>query len=314
MNLEALKSEPRLLMEIDLKPIQGTRFQPTGFPDLGAADYLAPDGSRMLLVESAQSMANRLEAVCWSEQDDKLVEELEGIPYVESTLPDGTKTSSILEAHRINSPYIVNSEEFAAIRTEIGFEKNKPFDRRQLAKALVKFDLFSFLHGVFLEKVGGVVRLPRALSAFIEAEDVVVVPTGGVKIDRVQPGTGDDPEYGKAKDGYGNVPYHRDEYSAKKIVAYFNLDLAQLRGCGPGPEVTELLITLALFKIQRFLRDGLRLRTACDLEPTSDLKVKRPGGFKVPALDEIEKALPALIDGAKEHFASPPVTQVRYKA
>src|SRR5207253_6245313 len=41
------------------------RFQPTGFPDLGAATYDGPEGKKMLLVESAQSMANRLEGVCW---------------------------------------------------------------------------------------------------------------------------------------------------------------------------------------------------------------------------------------------------------
>ena len=51
----------RILVEADLVPVQGQRFQPTGFADLGAAVYTLPDGTRMLLVESAQSMANRLE-------------------------------------------------------------------------------------------------------------------------------------------------------------------------------------------------------------------------------------------------------------
>jgi len=35
MDLEILRNEPRLLVEVNLKPLQGTRFQPTGFPDLG---------------------------------------------------------------------------------------------------------------------------------------------------------------------------------------------------------------------------------------------------------------------------------------
>ena len=29
---QQLENEPRLLMEAELKPIQGSRFQPTGFP------------------------------------------------------------------------------------------------------------------------------------------------------------------------------------------------------------------------------------------------------------------------------------------
>ena len=60
MNLDKLKDQPRLLLQAKLKPVQGSRFQPTGFPDLGAATFDGPDGAKMLLVESAQSMANRL--------------------------------------------------------------------------------------------------------------------------------------------------------------------------------------------------------------------------------------------------------------
>src|SRR6266852_4547597 len=65
IDLSALEPLDKLLFDIPLAPVQGDRFQPTGFPDLGAATYERPDGTPMLLVESAQSMANRLEAVCW---------------------------------------------------------------------------------------------------------------------------------------------------------------------------------------------------------------------------------------------------------
>ena len=34
---DKLKDAPRLLMEARLKPLQGERFQPTGFADLGPA-------------------------------------------------------------------------------------------------------------------------------------------------------------------------------------------------------------------------------------------------------------------------------------
>ncbi len=316
MNIEMLKGAPRLLIQVDLQPVQGTRFQPTGFPDLGAADYQAHDGTRMVLVESAQSMANRLEAVCWDEGSAKVVDALAGLPYVEAMVETDVTTSSIVEAHRLNSPYIVNSAEFQAIEKEIGFEKDKPFDRRKLASALLKYDPCSLLHGVFLEKVGGVVRLPRALSGFIEARNVTIAPSGGVKVDRVQPATsGDSTKYGKAADGYGNVPYHRDEYAAETITAYFNLDLALLRGLGLSDAAVDLLVTLALFKVQRFLSDGLRLRTACDLEPVAEPIATRPEGFTLPSSEEISSAVANAIQRltAESAFASPPVTRVKYE-
>ena len=321
LDLSTLEGVPRLLMEVPLKPVQGSRFQPTGFPDLGAATFKAlrrENGETVevdsLLVESAQSMANRLESVCWDEAEGTPVAVLTGLPYVQSTLPDGEKTNSMLEAHRLNSHYIEKSNEFQAIKDEIGYEANKPFNRRKLAAALLKYDPCSLLHGVFLEKVGGVVRLPRVISGFVEADDVKVAAAGGVKFDRVQPGTSaESTPYGKAKDGCGNVPFHRDEYTAEKITAYFNVDLAQLRGYGLGTDAENLLIALALFKIQKFLAEGLRLRTACDLEPIGGVVVKRPKEYTLPDLTQLEAEMPSLVKAASSSFANPPVTEVTYK-
>ncbi|MDI1250925.1 MAG: type I-U CRISPR-associated RAMP protein Csb1/Cas7u [Lacunisphaera sp.] len=314
MNLSPLLAHPRLLIEVDLAPIAGTRFQPTGFPDLQAATYQTADGKDMLLVESAQSMANRLEAVCWDEADEKLVAALTGLPYVESTLPDGAKTNSLLEAHRLNSPYFVNAEGFDSIVQAVGFVKDSPFDRQKLVAALFKFDPGSLLHGIFLEKIGGVVRLPRALTAFIEASEVRVAASGGVKVDRVQPESGGDTTaYGKAAEGYGNVPFHRDEFTGH-ITAFFNLDLSLIAGFRLAPEARELLVALALFKIERFLATGLRLRTACDLVETAR-RVTRPGaGFTLPSAAELTKHLEGLLKTNAKHFADPRITSLRYSA
>src|SRR6266404_1947901 len=111
LDLDALKSAPRVLIEAALKPVAGTRIQPTGFPDLGPAVYQDANDVTTLLVESAQSMANRLEAVCWDEAKDDLAWELTGLPFVKvklAGLGDGKDTtSSLQEFHRINSPYIM---------------------------------------------------------------------------------------------------------------------------------------------------------------------------------------------------------------
>lgn len=84
MLLDKCTSE-RVLMEADLAPLQGQRFQPTGFADLGAAVYTLPDGTRMLLVESVQSMANRLERTI-ALPDGNVIPELEGISYIRAVL------------------------------------------------------------------------------------------------------------------------------------------------------------------------------------------------------------------------------------
>jgi CRISPR-associated protein Csb1 len=287
LDFAALNKEQRLLIEAKLKPLQGTRFQPTGFPNLGAATYQGPGGVEMLLVESAQSMANRLEAVCWDEVNDDWVNPLKGLPVVKVVQENSERlTNSVLEAHRINSEYIARAKDFDEISNDIGFKKDRPFDvRKQLVPALLKYDPNAILHGVFLEEIGGVIRLPRTLSAFIEAKNVQVAASGGVKINRVEP---------TLKEGEGNVPYSRDEYTGD-ITAYFNLDLAQIRAFGLGESVEKLLIALALFKILKFLDVGLRLRTACDLMLDGEPRVTRPENFMLPPLNDIEEELPELI-------------------
>jgi CRISPR-associated protein Csb1 len=312
MDFATLADSPRLLMEVDLEPVQGSRFQPTGFPDLGAAEYQDHEGTRMLLLESAQSMANRLEEVCWSEADEQLVEPLDGLPYVNVVDEDGQQlTNSLLEAHRLNSPYILESADksfFNQLKQELGGLEKGAVNLRDFAEKLLKYDANCLLHGVFLAKsdlAGGRLRLPRAISAFIEAKDVTVAPSGGVKNDRVNP-------KGDTKKGFGNVPFHRDEYTGK-ITAYFNIDLAQIRGYGLDNSAEDLLVGLSLFKVQRFLERGLRLRTACDLMPVGPIQIQRPSGFELPSLEGLSAAMPALIGEARHNFADPAITEVTFK-
>ena len=309
-----LAAAPRLLLEADLKPIQGTRFQPTGFPDLGAARYDGPDGRPMLLVESAQSMANRLEAVCWDPVRDDWVAPLRGLPVIKVVDENGTAlTNSVLEAHRINSPYILEGKDktvLEILKTELSSMAEGAVNIRKLAKTLLRLDANALIHGVFLAKKelsGGRLRLPRLLSAFIEAGDVAVAQSGGVKNDRVNPS-------GDTGKGFGNVPFSRDEYIAASITAYFNIDLAQLRSFGLGAQAETLLLAIICYKIRRFLGAGLHLRTACDFDLIG-LRVTRPSDFTLPQEQYLEEQLPTLIrDVAAEGlFAEPPVTTVTWR-
>ena len=309
MDFSALSARPRLLLQARLEPLQGTRFQPTGFADLGAATYVLPNGRQMLLLESAQSIANRLESVCWDATADALVQPLEELPYIRVTHAGKPLTNSILEAHRINSPYILegaNRDFFETLAKELDAAATGAVDLRQAAKTIMRYDPNSVLHGVFLAKkelAGGRIRLLRLLSGFIEAADVRPAESGGVKNDRVNPS-------GDTRLGYGNVPFHRTEYVANEITAYFNIDLATMRGYDLGQAAEELLIALALFKIRAFLEDGLRLRTACDLKVMGDL-VATNTDFTAPPRDALAQALPDLI-GKVELFRQPRITEVAW--
>lgn len=335
VDFAGLAKEARILIVAQLRPLAGKRLQPTGFPDLGPAVFDGPDGEPLLLVESAQSMANRLEAVCYDESASELAPELVGMPYVQAKLAGPLKgtdtTNSLLEFHRLNSPYLMSGlvdgkKTFADVLTEklglVTAPVKKDGDKegdvvagvvnlRRLAKVCFEYDPNSLVHGVFLEKIAGRLRHPRALSAFIEAEGVRRADSGGVKFDRALP----KPSAAglKADAGYGNVPFHRSEFTAEKIAAYFTLDLAQLRGYGLPAGCYEFLVVLSLWKVRRFLETGLRLRAACDLELSDGdeaLVAKRPKGFAFPPTADLAKELGERLKQCEPHFAKPPVTEL----
>ena len=309
---ERLEGTKRLLMESELTPVQGDRFQPTGFPDLGAASYQLPDGTRMLLVESAQSMANHLESAIIG-PDNELIEDLAGLSYIRVNLVGETKTAtnSLIEAHRINSPFIISDDNFQQEFVEASeYGPNMPLNWQKIARALFRYDVNSLLHGVFLANLGdGRVKVPRSVSGFIEARNVREAVSGGVKHNPIDP-TGKLRAANYDKDVYGNVPYQRVEYTAEAITAYFNLDVGLLESYDLGQDAFELLAGLALYKVRAFLDQGTRLRTACDLKVTGELKITEPGGFSVPVKEDLLDHLRRKIGDCKSMFSEPPVREI----
>lgn len=307
LDLSKLDDTHRLLFSIPLVPLQGRRFQPTGFPGLGAATFQTNDG-QCLLVESAQSMANRLELASWDEANQDIKNELNGLSHVRVMRNGKFLTDTVLESHRINSPYLLegNDKTFInALKTDMGGLEEGPVDRRRLAEILLKYDIGSLLHGVFLAKkdlAGGRLRVARALSAFIEADGVRVAASGGVKNDHVNPS-------GETKTGFGNVPFARDEYTAERITLYVNIDLAQLRGYALGTDVEHLLILLALYKLRAMLDGNLRLRTACDLRVDTDIiTADVPDDYKLPTLTELAADLRPAIEKCRAKMTVTEVT------
>ncbi|MGH3218439.1 MAG: type I-G CRISPR-associated RAMP protein Csb1/Cas7g [Streptosporangiaceae bacterium] len=258
-------NEYRTVLEADLAPLAGALFQPTGFPDLGPAEF----GDHALLVESAQSMANWLEGTTWDDARSDQVAELGALPYVRVVSPEGDfLSSSRLEAHRLASAYIMNGTIGSVtgekwLEERLGLAKGRPLDHRAVARACFRLDPVSLVHGVFFARKSWPwqPKIARAVTSFIEASGVLPAVSGGVKRDVVI----NEAKGGATAEGYGTVPHHRVEYTAQKITAYFTVDHAQFRSYGLSESATAMLEALADFEIATLLDRGLRLRTRCDL-------------------------------------------------
>lgn len=267
-------SAERTVLQLKLEPLVGSRFQPTGFPDLGAATFERPDGSggwtNALLVESAQSMANHLEGTTWDLAVAEQPEPLAGVPYVRIVDGSGSRlTSSRVEAHRLASAYVmdgtINGQKGREwMKDRLGLVAGQPLNNQAVAAAVAGLDPVSLIHGVFFAQKPWPwqPKIARALTCFIEAHDVKEAVSGGVKKDSVILSPGE----GGSSEGYGMVPYHRIEYTAAEIVGYVSVDRAQVRSYGLSEAGTELVQALIDFELATLFSGGLRLRTACDLQ------------------------------------------------
>src|SRR5690606_18355511 len=161
-----------------------------------------------------------------------------------------------------------------------------------------EMDPLCLVHGVFFAEKANVLpgqpKIARAITALVEAEDVHPVNSGGVKRDVVLHSAG---EGTKSDTGYGSIPFHRQEFTARSVTLRWwlftarsttsgvSIDRLQFRSYGLGDDVADLLAVIALCQVRSFLDRGLRRRTTCDLDP-----VAAPDGL--PTVDELGGRIP----------------------
>lgn len=298
------------------------------------------DGSteNVCIVDSAASMANHLEVVCQRGAHDlDLVDELNGMPYIRCTTNtvNGREpmqdreavVTSLTEGHRIASSYfiegtVLNGNAKATKKNKNG--KDEPFTLKQdlidrfgivlpdsnkahppasqwwnVFKTIFELDPNSLVHGVLFPQWQ--IKIPRALTAHLEAFGAGRVDRSGVKFDRL------------GKTTSGQPIFAVDDATAESIRATFVLDVSLIRSFGrktkDGDNETQLglrnqqqefLIALALWKIQKLLESPFRFRSGCHLRCTT----LQSGGNDVEIDVDINTAI------ANAAFNPQPITDV----
>ena len=273
-------TQNRLVIQATLRPIAGkTRFQPAGFPEIGHVIYNAPDGNKVCIVDSAASMANHLETVCVNSFDLSLVSELEGLPYLQCVTGDNKNevvVTSLSEGHRLASDYFLKGTRLNgdALDTKlfVDFLRDDEFQLRNLEKkthplpaqwwnvfrTIFRYDPNSLVHGILFPALG--IKLPRILTATLDAFGADRVATSGVKFDRL------------GKTNSGQPIFAKDEETATEIRATFVIDLSLIRSFGRGDDhglnsaQKQFLLGFAFWKIKKLLEKSFRFRSECDLE------------------------------------------------
>lgn len=307
--LDELLRQDRVLISAELRPATGSFFQPTGFPDIGACIYIDGAGQRRCLVESEQSMANRLEAVCmkppgvWREPfDGKL-------PVIRVEGRNGLLATNLTEPHRIASSYVL---EGTVNGTTLGEKLEKHLGlkgkvwplggREKLTQAVFALDPAAVLHGFqFMQWEAVGLRAARLLHSRLEAvlaDTDSDVHYGLVKVDSIEPESS-----AAKKSNKGQSIAAKTRHVPESIHATFEIDVLTLRERSlvaadddENRNAQRFLLALALWKIHRFITNGpafdartgdtmgaLRLRADCSLAVS---KVKWSGSKRGVAFDQ----------------------------
>jgi len=294
------------------------------------------DGStqNVCIVDSAASMANHLESVCQRGAHDlDLVEELDGMPYIrcvtnttEGNDPTENRevvVTSLTEGHRIASSYfiegaVLSGDAKATKKNKDGKDEPLTLERDlidrfgivlpgsskahpppdkwwNVFKTIFEIDPNSLVHGVLFPRWQ--IKIPRALTAHLEAFGAGRVDRSGVKFDRL------------GKTSSGQPIFAVDDATAESICATFVLDVSLIRSFGRmrgndalglSGQQQEFLVALALWKIQKLLASPFRFRSGCHLRCTTLKSYDQ----KVEIDVDIKKALKDTALG------NPPVTDV----
>lgn len=309
--LEAVYSQDHILITAALELVNGRFLQPTGFPDIGACIYRDKDGRRWCLVESEQSMANRLEAVCMRDPG-VWVDELKALPVIAVRDPQGELlTTNLCEPHRCASSYVLEAEIDRGrtmkqlFESKLGLRKGGdswPLDKRaELDKLVFALDPGALLHGFqFVQWKFVGLRQTRLLHARLEAElaDEPEVHYGMVKWDAIEP---ESARVERANKGQSIAAKTR--IVPVGLSASFEIDVLGLKGLALQDLQKKFLLSLALWKIGAFLANrpsfdprsrqtlpSLRLRADCYLR-CSSVSWKSNAGEALTSANDLMGAL-----------------------
>ncbi len=162
-------------------------------------------------------------------------------------------------------------------------------------KTIFRYDPNALVHGVLFPQWQ--IKIPRVLTAHLEAFGASRVDRSGVKFDRL------------GKTTSGQPIFAVDDATAREIRATFILDTALVRSFGRTngnatlgltQQQKEFLVALALWKIQRLCETPFRFRSGCYLrcarltddrqEVTIDLNIRdaiSQAGFEDPRVTDI---------------------------
>ncbi len=250
--------------------------KPPSFANIGISSAFLPwgEGRTDVLLNTAQATANKLEEVLWDPVNNRTIEALQGMPYIQiiNAKTGEFAASTLTIPHRIGTGYLARHKDAKLDGKPFPDELRARIERKGIYQAVFELDPISIIFGCFLSHINGVYRIPRTITGQFVAQNAIPLPTGGASHDPIV-ASGDmiknPTDFGGKKKlskvGLGNIPYVRESYTAERYQGKFVIDSRLVRRSGLGDLEGNLIETLAEFCLVKFLSEPIALRTECYL-------------------------------------------------
>lgn len=287
--------------------------KPPTFLDVGISQaYLPWENRHDVLLNSPQATANQFEALIWDSANNRLIPELEGLPYIEivNSLDGKFVASTLTLPHRIGTAYLARHKDAKLGDGRFRDVLKERVKAEGIYPAVFSLDPMSIVLGCFLSHIQGSMRIPRVLSGQFIAKNAIALPTGGASIDPIS-AAGDSvnlvhfekekKEKGKIKAekikkassiGLGNVPYVRESFTAEEYCGKFVVDNRLVEQSTLKDSEKQLIFTLSKYLLAKFLHSPIMLRSECYLELSS---IRYDTDDQFPSADRLLEEVQTLI-------------------
>jgi CRISPR-associated protein Csb1 len=296
-------------LTIELKPLTDSVF-PAIFKDVGHSLWINPvTGKQDLLIDSPNSLANRLESVLSISNTGKPIDLLEGISYCYLKDVTGKTIVTTLQLpHRIGSGPI-------ALTKQDDFKKRLQADIKEngLHAAVLRYDTLSLIFGTWLSRIdGGHGKISKVITARIVGRNVTRVNVGGTKQEaspikamgissaNVDVSAFEGNNIKGSDIGIGTLPFQKYEFVAAKYELQISINWNLIDAYDLPEHCKAMLRSIVSLCVYELLSQQLYCRTNCSFIPDGKFDCT---GLDLPSSKEVLAALPGQIKACKDDMA-----------
>ncbi len=296
-------------LTVELRSLTDSIF-PATFKDVGHSVWINPaTGRQDILIDSPNSLANRLESALSISSTGQPIALLKGISYCCIKDVAGQSIATTLQL-----PHRIGSGPIALTKTD-NFKEQLQADIKTsgLHAAVFRYDALSLIFGTWLSRInGGHGKIAKVITARIVGRDVTRINIGGTKQEaapikamgissaNVDVSTFEGKNSKGSDIGIGTLPFQKYEFVAAKYELQISINWNLIDAYSLPDRCKAMLKTIVSLSVYELLSQQLYCRTNCSFVPAEKFEIT---GLDLHSHEDVLGVLSDQIKACKDDMA-----------